>query len=441
MTETTLTPTTERVVDLARLYFEDLGATVRRADANLVVEFDGVTPPSWAASHVDDGRLVATPTDESDDRAGDERDDSGVRAGDERDDSGGEAPEPSVSDDTTATSDRERPKGGPEIGPETAFARRLIDAAAARCPVGTASVTGVPGGADSLVPAWLRDSPVDVASVAFHPYYDSQVVCAWVRVEIETPSQYQRESLHTVVVDPESGTRVDCDPTALVDAAAEPASDAADAAAGTASDAANATADSETLRRAIDEARDHVVADVDDTLADVETAASRAATDAFQQYATRQRDRLSELRADRDRIETELASISDRLGDAAGDERVELLERRERLTERRAALDTDLSALRTAASNGFPDHRARLRQRHAVELRTRPVAVTSLSVERGDLSVTVRADGRRETLDLSVGALTGLRRTATCPRCDRAFGQANGLRVADDGVACEGCVE
>lgn len=405
MTETTLTPTTEQIGELARLYFENLGATVRQPGDDFVVEFDGVTPPSWAEPHVDGGRLVAAATAEPAERAGDGPNDAGG---------------------ATDTGERERP----EIRPETAFARRLIDAAAARCPVGTASVPGVPGGVDSLVPAWLRDSPVNVASVGFHPYYDSQVACVWVRVEIETPSQYQRESLHTVVVDPETGARVDCDPTALFDAAAASESGADDV-----------TPDPESLRRAIDEARDHVVAEVDDTLADVEAGAGRAATDAFEQYAARQRDRLSELRAERDRVETELASIGDRLGDAAGDDRVELLERRERLTERRAALDSDLSTLRAAESDGFPDQRARLRQRHAVELRTRPVAVTGVSVERGDLSVTVRADGRRETLDLSVGAVTGLRRTATCPRCERAFGRANGLRVTDDGIACEDCVE
>jgi len=423
VTETTLSPTTERVVGLARRYFESVGATVRHAGEELVVEFDGVAPPEWVERYCDGGRLVATTADQS----GDAEATTGT--------------EPATADPGASAADTETPT----VGSETPFTRRLIDAAATHCPVGAASVAGVPGGAETLVPGWLRASPARVASATFYPYYDEQVVCAWLRAEVETPSQYQQESLHTVVVDCESGTRVDCDPTALLDAGATEADAAAtgtDTAAANADAVETGSAASETaVEQALTEARSHVVAGLDEVIERAEDSAGRAAAAAFKKYAERQRTRLSERRAERDEVETELATIGDRLGDATGDDRVELLERRADLTDRRAELDEAVSRLESAASEGFPEERERLRRRHSVAVRTRPVAVTTVTVERGDLAVELVGDGGRAALDLSVGAVSGLRRTPSCPDCGSEFGPQNELCVTAAGLACVNCRE
>ena len=423
MTETTLGPTTERVVDLARRYFDSVGATVRHTDQRVIVDFEGVTPPEWVERYCDGRRLVVTIPDRAGESTAGEASVSGSTGG-EASASGSTGGEASVSGSTAGEASAAGDGKLPSVGPETAFTRRLIDAAAAHCPVGAASVTGVPGGAETLVPEWLRESPGRVASATFYPYYDAQVVCVWLRAEIETPSQFQRESLHTVVVDTETGDRVDCDPTALLDAAE------------TGGDGAGESA----VERALETARSHVVAALDTVIDRVETEAGRAAATAFAEYVDGQRSRLSERRAERDRVETELATVAERLVDATGDDRVDLLERRERLTERRDALDTELSALETAESKGFPEERSRLRRRHTVAVRTRPVAVTTVAVERGDLSLEVVGDGgRRATLDFSAGAASGLRRTPSCPDCGREFGPQNGLCVTDAGLACVNC--
>jgi hypothetical protein len=407
VTETTLVPTTERVVGLTRQYFESVGATVRQDGAELTIEFDGVAPPEWVGGYCDRSRLVATVADRA------------------------ESETPTADSETaeseTPTADSETTESEtPTIGPETPFTRRLIDAAATHHPVGTASVTGVPGGAETLVPAWLRASPARVASVEFYPYYDGRVVCAWLRAAVETPSQYQRESLHAVVVDPETGNRIDCDPTALLDAAESDAG-------------AGAVASESDIERALVEARSHVVTELDETIKHAEDSAGRAAAAAFEEYAERQRARLSERRAERDEIEQRLATIGDRLADATGDDRVELLEERAKLTDRRTELDEAVSRIETADADGFPAERERLQRRHSVAVRTRPVAVTTVAVERGDLALELVGDDGRATLDLSVGAVTGPRRTPSCPDCGSEYGPQNELRVTTAGLACADC--
>ena len=442
MTETIRSPTTERVVRLTRLYFERVGATVQHAGEELLVEFDGVTPPEWAERYCDGQRLVATIADPS----GESRSGGQPPAGSETATGAETATEAETATGSETATEAETATGSetPTIGPETPFTRRLIDAAGEHCPVGAASVTGVPEGAETLVPAWLRASPARVASVEFHPYYDEQLVCVWLRVAVETPSQYQRESLHTVVVDCDTGTRVECDPTALLDAAVTGGTDAAATSADTAATGANAGrtapgASESEIEQAVAEARSHVVAELDDTVERVEASAGRAAAAAFEEYAERQRTRLAERRAERDEIETELATVRDRLADATGDDRVELLERQTALTDRQAELNTAVSRLEAADAAGFPEERERLRSRHSVAVRTRPVAVTTVSVERGDLAVDLVGEGGRATLDLSVGAVTGLRRTPSCPDCGNEYGPQNELRVANGGLACATC--
>ena len=72
-------------------------------------------------------------------------------------------------------------------------------------------------------------------------------------------------------------------------------------------------------------------------------------------------------------------------------------------------------------------------------MRTRPVAVTTVAVKRGDLALELVGDDGRATLDLSVGAVTGPRRTPSCPDCGSQYGPQNELRVTTAGLACADC--
>lgn len=390
MTDDSLAVTSERLAHVAGLYFDHLGATVETTGDRWHVEFPEDSVPEFLSDEVD-GRTVEI-TVSTDPEDGDQESSSTFR-----------------------------------LAPQTDFTRQLIDAAGAVAPVGTASLTAEEVDLSTAIPDWLAATPATVADVTFRPYFDATLVTVWVRVEIETPSQYQREHLYRITVDPETGETV------------EDSFGAIDATLGVSAGVDAATV-SESVAAAGEVAGEAAVEAAREEIESVRTAAAETAGAAFDDYRQRLEARIERLQTELDAVDDELSTIGDDLAASPPRaERLQLLERREELQRDREDLSEELSTVRAEKSGGFRDKRAELAERHTVSVSTRPVAATVLSLERGDLEVLLEEQETSDTLRLSFGLGDGIRGAPACPACDRQFSTDNCPRVGTDGVACDRC--
>lgn len=78
---------------------------------------------------------------------------------------------------------------------------------------------------DYRYPPWIVESDTEVVEATFNPYYDRTAICVFVRIDVETVSEYQTQLLEAVTIDIESKQQLPGVTEMLVDEVFSPKSD------------------------------------------------------------------------------------------------------------------------------------------------------------------------------------------------------------------------
>lgn len=298
------------------------------------------------------------------------------------------------------------------LAPGSEFARALLDEAAELASVGRLALTEERIDGGYRYPAWITESDAEVADASFSPYYDRTGLCAFVRIGVETVSEYQTQFLEAIALDIESETRLPGIAETLVAEFYRPKSEPprgedAERENATREDAesGDVSVPSSKLADAIAAAQRAAVEDVRDEIDEIRRSASRSADSEFGEYRKLQEQRIDELR-------DEIRSLSDRLRDAAADadradsrQRVATLEKRSELKEQKQGAEAELSEILDEKERGYARKRREIQQRHAIEVNTESVAVTLVRYDEGKSTCDCgRMDDRARTNRLARSA-------------------------------------
>jgi hypothetical protein len=383
MTEAAL-PVTERAVErLAEAYLVSLGATVRKDGRRW-----SVTLPEGADTDLPlDGATLVVTNDP------DEVDDEEIA-----------------------------------LAPESGFVERLIDEVAERHQVGSLAFTGE--ALDLRLPPWLEAGDVDIVERSFTPYYDRRALCSLFHVGIETVSEYQSEELRAVAIDLDSNERRPGLARTYLEVSELD---------GGALDAGPTLARDE-VAEALDVAREVAEGDIAQTVADVRERATRAAEVELEEYREFVRQRLAELDGEIDRLTERIQETTATVESATEQgERVEALRQRKELRSEREDLQDERDDLREALEANFPERRREVRDRHALTVRLRPVAVAGVSYERGDLDVTLRDGGTTVDASFAYAAGLGVTDRPRCARCETPLSEDNPVAIDGPRLVGDDC--
>jgi len=312
------------------------------------------------------------------------------------------------------------------LTPESAFFDELLETALTATPVGNAVFTTETVSVPSL--AWL-DS--DRYETTFYPLYDRDAVCLWFRASVETVSEYETEYLHAIGVDGQTGEIMPALARGLLSNLDRVVVDDVD----------GASPEPEPFQSEIETARDEVEAELHPKLEELRDKASAAAAEELDRYQQLRKQERQEIDERLDTIESQLADVSDTIESATDrKERVEALTRREELTEEQSELEAERADIRAEIDAGFPEKRAEIRDRHAVRVSIEPVAVTTITYERGDLEI--HAMGRdSEPVTLPAAPGIGLLEPSVCADCGADLSEANPGQVRDGELVGDCCLD
>jgi hypothetical protein len=307
-------------------------------------------------------------------------------------------------------------EGALAIAPGSPFVERVLDEAADQTPTGSLSLT-----VDQLeirTPPWLTASSVDVVDRTFTPYYDRRAVCALFHVGIETVSEYQREELHAVAIDLNEHE----ERSRLAETYLElTAGDNLELNEGKA-------ADEQVLVDALDAARASLRRELEPSVQETRKRATRAAEVELDEYRQFIRQRCDELADETDRLTARIEEVTERIDTASNqEERVEALRTRKELQAERDELSAELNDLTSKIEAGFPEKRRKIRDRHAITVRMRPVIATAVSYERGDLELVLQSDEAELTRSYAYAVGAGVMEEVTCDRCGHKLTADNPL--------------
>lgn len=316
------------------------------------------------------------------------------------------------------------------VAPESPFVERLLDEAANQAPVGSLSLTG-----DDLeiqLPSWITNGPVEVVERTFTPYYDRRALCVLFHVGIETVSEYQREELYAIAVDlndHENRPRLAETYLELVDDENQELDQ-------------GRTIDKQTLLDALDVANTILEDDISSVVAGTRERATRAAEVELDEYRQFVRQRRDELGDEIDRLTDRVEQTTETIDSASEqEERIDALRRRKKIQGELDDLRTELNDLTSQMEADFPEKRREIRERHALTVRIRPVAVTSVAYERGDLELAFQLTETTGTRSYGYAVGTGLMGDVLCERCGRQLTADNPLTLDGSYVIGSACCD
>lgn len=323
---------------------------------------------------------------------------------------------------------------GKALTPQSEFTQQLLDEASDIANLGQITLTEELTNGNYRYPSWITESNVDVVDTSFSPYYDRMGICAFIRVGVETVSEYQTQFLEAVALDVESENRLPGVAEILVEEFYEPKSEPP------IEKTADITLSRDKLATAITAGQRAAVKEVRDEIDEVRQSASHSADSEFKEYRQLQDQRITEL-------QNEISSLSDRLKNVADEvdeadsrqQRVEALEKRSELKEEKENLETELEDVLQEKEQGYAKKRREIYERHAIEVNTRPVAVTLVTYERGELNLKLSEGGRTDSILAPYAIGAGVTDDVDCENCSEQLSDENPIRVTVDGIGCQTC--
>jgi len=329
--------------------------------------------------------------------------------------------------------------GGVVLSPESEFAQQLLDEAAEIAPIGRIALTNNLLDSGHRYPSWVTESDVSVEDSSFSPYYDRTAICVFVKIGVETVSEYQTQFLEAVTVDVESEQSLPGISKILVEDFFAPGESLSFGTTEYDVDESLGVS-SEKLASTISAGQKAAVEAVRDEIVEVRQSASRSADSEFEEYRQLQEQRINEL-------QNEINRLSDRLQDLTTDvdgaesqqQRVEALEKRRELKNEKEDLETEVEDLLQEKKSGFAQEREKIFERHAIEITTKPVASTLVAYERGEIELSVSQGGRTDSIRAPYAVGAGVTDDVMCETCRERLSQKNSLTVAPDGIGCKSC--
>jgi len=324
------------------------------------------------------------------------------------------------------------------LAPESEFTQHMLDEAAEMTPTGQIALTKEATDSNYAYPSWITESSAEVAEATFSPYYDRTAVTVFVRIGVETVSEYQTQFLEAVTIDIQSRDQLPGLTNLLVSDYFTPGGDQISQHTGE-SLKGEAAISSEELIEAISDSQKAAKSEVIEELQDIRQSASRAATSEFEEYQQLQEQRINDL-------QNGISSLTDRLQrlatevDEAGSQhqRVEALERRKEVKTEIEALESELDEIVQEKEQGYSTKQREILGRHAINANTKPVALTLVSYERGEIEFNLSEAGKQQTIRVPY-AIGGVTDETTCESCGERLSEKNPIHLTEDGIGCKTC--
>ncbi len=325
------------------------------------------------------------------------------------------------------------------LSPESGFTQQLLEEAAEVAPLGQVTLTETVTDGEYQYPPWILESDVDVDNATFSPYYDRTAICVFVRIDIETVSEYQTQFLEAVTVDIESNEPLP-NVTELLDEkfftpkSSWPAEVTEDDVSGVETIAADK------LHNAFSTGQKAAVENVDDTIAKVRQSASRAADSEFEEYCQLQEQRINELQKEISSLSTRLKKLSTEVdGAESPQQRVEALEKRKELKREKEQIENEVEGILQEKSSGYSQKKREINRRHAIKINTEPKAFTVILYERGEIELELGTSDQSAIIRAPYAIGTGVTDEVRCENCQKTLSGENPVRVGAGDVYCRYC--
>lgn len=323
--------------------------------------------------------------------------------------------------------------------PESEFAQQLLDEAISMSPVGRLSVTAELSGNGYQYPGWVLESDLEVADASFMPYYDREAVFAVVQIGVETVSEYQTQFLEAVTIDASSQEEL----TGMAETVLQSFYDPKDGSGGSDwEDNGTESVGTEVFEATVSECQQTALDNVREAIDDIRESASRAADAEFDEYRQLQNQQLSDLRAEIESVTKRLQNVADDVDTTSSHEdRVDALKKREELQAKQEELEQKRAEMLESKQQGFEDKRREIRHRHQLEVRTKPVATTLVSYERGEIELQLADSERSESMRAPYAAGAGYTDTVNCLNCRATLSSDNPVKMGVTGLQCRQCTD
>ncbi|HET7323384.1 MAG TPA: hypothetical protein VFJ06_03555 [Halococcus sp.] len=322
------------------------------------------------------------------------------------------------------------------LAPESEFTQQLLDEAASMAAVGQLSLTDSTTDGDYQYPPWIGESDMEVVDATFSPYYDRAAICVFVRIDVETVSEYQTQFLEAVTVDSESKDQLPGVTEILIDEFFSPKSGWRD----DVTEGSDVTIAPDTLTDAIAAGQNAAVEGVQEEIDEIRQSASRAADAECEEYRQLQEQRINDHR-------NEINSLSNRLQNSSADvdgadsqqQRVEALEKRQEIKAEKGDLEAELEELLREKEQGYAQKRREIYRRHAIAVTTKPTAFTLVTYERGEIEFSVADGARTDVVRAPYAIGAGVTNEVHCESCDSQLSAENPISMAAGGFGCQNC--
>jgi hypothetical protein len=326
------------------------------------------------------------------------------------------------------------------LTPESEFTQQLLDEAAEMATMGQIALTKEMISDDYQYPAWITESSVDVVNETFDPYYDRTAICVFVRIGIETVSEYQTQFLEAVTLDVESKNQLPGVTERLIDewftAKAVPPCETAR---GDTED--DVTISPDKLADMITVGQEIAVKEVREGIDEIRQSASHAAAAEFEEYRQLQEQRINDL-------QNQINSLSDRLQNVRTDvnraesqqQRVEALEKRQEFKGKKENVETELEEVLRTKERGHIQKQREIYERHAIEVNTTPIALTLVTYERGEIELKLSQGDQTGSIRAPYAIGAGVTDEVNCDNCHRQLSEENPIHVTMDGSSCHNCL-
>jgi hypothetical protein len=325
------------------------------------------------------------------------------------------------------------------LTPESEFTQQLLDEAAAMASIGQFALMDSMIDGDYRYPPWIVESDVEVVDAAFSPYYDRTAICVFVRIDVETVSEYQTQFLEAVTIDVESKDQLPGVTEILVDEFFSPKSAwRNDVTVG--SDQSDVTIAPDKLANAIATGQKAAVEGVQEEIDEIRQSASRAADSEFEEYRQLQEQRINDHRSEIDALSNRLQNLSTAVDDAdSQQQRVEALEKRRELKAEKEDLETELEELLQKKEQGYAQKQREIYRRHAIDVNTKPSAFTLVTYERGEIEFTVGDSDRTDTVRAPYAIGAGVTDEVHCKSCNTQLSEENSISMVAGRLGCQSC--
>ena len=325
------------------------------------------------------------------------------------------------------------------LTPESEFTQQLLDKAAAMATVGQLALTDSMTDGDYRDPQWIVESDVEVEDAAFSPYYDRTAVCVFVRIDVETVSEYQTQFLEAVTIDIESKDQPPGVTEILVEEFFSPKSGLRDDVT-VGSDQSDVTVAPEKIADAIVTGQEAAVGGVQEEIDEIRQSASRAADSEFEEYRQLQEQRINDHRTEIDSLSNRLQKLSSDVDGAdSQQQRVEALEKRQELKAEKEDLEAELEELLQEKEQGYAQKRQEIYRRHSLEVNTKPTAFTLVTYERGEIEFTVADNSRTTVMRAPYAIGAGVTDEVHCENCSTQLSAENPISLVAGRLGCQSC--